>query len=191
MAISISQSFARIGMDTVRANLSIQTQNSRMEIHQKHAKLKIDAELPKVKIDQHDSFSSAGLKSTPEIIREAAQLGQQAAMQYIGKVVSDGNMMAAIESGVNAIAEIAARDSYEEKQINLGTLPSVRPKIEVTGSLQIELEGGPLAALNSAEINFVPAEVNINYTPGKVNIYLTQQASLSIRYVGNHVDAYA
>lgn len=177
-------------METTPSQLDINTRNARLELKSKRIELNLHTELPRIEIDQHDCFSSAGLKSVFELTREQAQRGMQQVLEFIGKTASDGRLLAAIEKGKNAIAEIAKRDSYHMHEFGIAVMPSARPKITVKGSLsfnpdKINDEG----IRNNVRATFIPGDVSISYTPSRLNIFMKQYGSISIRYYDSRIDA--
>lgn len=190
MGIQITQTFAKIGVDRSPSKLVIESRNTKVELHQKQPMIKIHAELPKVKIDQSRAFSSAGIKSNGEIIKEAAENGYQQSLDCIGKTASDGDTLAAIENNVNAIVELAVSNSTVEHEFNIDSIPKVGPDITVTGSLKIDPGNTGDGIHNGVEANVIPGDVNVNYTPSKISLYIREKASLNIRFTGNKIDTY-
>lgn len=191
MGLSISQTFARIGIETTPGRMEIQTRAASLDIQHKDIQLNIHTELPKVIIDQHDAFSSAGLKGNMEIVADAAQRGYQQLLDYIGKTAEDGEALAAIENGGNPIADIAFRDSFTEHEFGIDYIPKVGPKIDVTGSISFNPDHvNGIGMRNGVVINVTPGSVNVNYTPSKLKIFMAQYPSIHISYTGKKVDIY-
>ncbi|NLD49166.1 MAG: hypothetical protein GX660_18555 [Clostridiaceae bacterium] len=188
MSLTISQTYAKIGIETTPARLDMSTRLAKLELKQKPAKVNIETELPKVLIDQHEAFESTGLKNALEITREAAQRGMESALQYTGKVAEDGDTLAAIENGYDAIASIAERDLIQVYEWNIDFIPKTGPKFEVTGSINIEAERNWEEANNSVETKFIPHSLKVDYTPGQVEIFLRQYASVNISYQDSKLD---
>ena len=177
--IIINQTNAQIGIDRSPVSLNIQSQSAKLNIKQNQGKINIHSEKPKVVIDQKAAFSSAGLKSVFEQIKDAAQNGYQQYLEYISKTVSDGHMLASIEKGGNPIVSIAKRDSARpEHEFGIANIPKVGPQIDVKGYIQIE----PEMHENNVETDYLKGSLDINYTPSKVNIYLKQYNSINTSY---------
>lgn len=192
MPLNITQTYAKIGIDTSPAKLELQTRNARLELKQNHAQMKMEIKRPKVLIDQYEAFASAGLKKPLDLTRSEVDKAKNKAMEYIGKVVADGNYLASIENGGNAIAEIAKRDFYTIHEFNMATMPKVGPEINVIeGDVNIELGKKADGSYDFVDTNYVPAELNTKYTPAQVRIFLSQYASINIDYVReNKIDTY-
>jgi hypothetical protein len=188
MGLVIDRTNAQYEIDRIPSKLDIQTQNARLDLHQKQAKVNIKTEMPRVLIDQYEAFASSGLKNSIDLAKEAAQLGYQQFLKYIGKKVDDGHALAAIEKGGNPIAEIARRDSLSEKEFGYDYMPKTGPKIEVTGSVQFDPEPNGEGILNGVEGEYHPGSININYTPDKIQIHMKQYGSLDIHYEDSKLD---
>ena len=189
MGISINQTYAKIGIDRAPSRLDIQTENARLGLHQLQAKINIHTELPKVQIDQYEAFASAGLKNNIDLTDEAAQKGQQQALEYIGKMAGDGNRLAAVEKGGNPIKEIAIRDAYPVHEFGLTFIPKTGPKISASGSIEFNLENSEAGVNNWVEADFTPGNVSLDFTPSQISVYLREYASININYqAGDKID---
>ncbi len=182
--LRIEQTYGMIGVETRNSKADIRTQQSRLNLQQTYVKIEIDKQAPTVKIDQHGCFATAGLKNVFELTEEAAQAGQQQAMEYTAKKAADGDMLANIKSGGNPIAEIAKRDSYQEHEFNIDLIPKVRPKIDFEGYIRLSAEMGEV------ESSVKEGYVKVNFTENKIRLYLAQKPSLQIQYIGKKVDTY-
>jgi hypothetical protein len=182
MSISINTTSAAIGIDRTASRLDMQSQNAQLELHSNPPMVNIRTERPTIEIDQYECFASVGLKGPVDLTREAAGRANQNALEYIGKVVADGNRLAAIENGGNPIAEMAKRDATTTHEFGIVSLPTARPRITVKGSMQVDPGSTGQGMHNGVEGNFTPANLNINYTPEKVNIFMRQYASVNINY---------
>lgn len=191
MGITINQTYARIGIERTPFRLEMESQQAKLEFRQKHAKINIDTELPRIEIDQYECFASAGLKGTSDLAREAAQRGYQQAIEYIGKVAADGDMLAAIENGGNPIADIAARDAYPQHEFNVDFIPKARPKITVRGGIKFDPERNAEGANNGVDGTFIPGYLNIKFTPSRIRVYMAQYNSITIKYQGDYIDIYS
>lgn len=190
MGLSITRTDARLGIETTPGRFDMESRRASLELHQKQAKVNIESELPKVLIDQYEAFASAGLKNSGDQAREAADLGYQQVMEFIGKVAEDGDTFAQIESGGNPIASFAERDAFPEKEFGLGFIPTTGPKFDVTGELNIQAEPNAEGVNNGVEGNYIPAQLNVNYTPAVVRIYMMNNPSINISFTGGNIDTY-
>ena len=144
LKIEINTQPARLELKTVPAKLEIRTRPARVEIRQHRGELTID---------QSPCRASYGYKDFLQLAREQAEAGRQAALEAIGRMAEEGNRLASIETGENAVAEIASdRIAYTWPELVLVPIP---PPI-------IRYEYRP------PEFNPVPAKVDYNLQPGKV-----------------------
>jgi hypothetical protein len=185
MGLTIRTTDIQLGIETTPGQWDIRTQSAKLEMHQKHAKVNIRTEKPRVLIDQYECFAEEGLKNNYDFTKEAAQRGYQQAMEFIGKTAQDGYTLAAIENGGNPIAAIAKRDSSPQKEFVLAIIPRSRPKIDVTGNVDIQWDRNWEGVMTGIEGRYIPGFVDANYNPGKVNIYVKQYPSVDIKYDGN------
>ncbi|NLC45123.1 MAG: hypothetical protein GX783_12690 [Clostridiales bacterium] len=182
--LRITQRFAQIGIETKNAQLFMQSKKPQLNMSQQHVKVEISRELPRVLIDQYQCFAEAGLKNNMDLLKEAAYLARQQAMEYIGKVASDGDVLAAIENGGNPIAYFAERDAYPEKEFNMVTMPTSRPRFEVVGDVRYNVRPG------GVQYDFERGNVEIEATPPELNIYLRQKPFVKFEFVGKNMDIY-
>lgn len=181
--MEISRTDSKLGIETTTGKLEMKRTDPKVELRQKNAKINIETEPIRVTIDQSESFASAGLKGYEQLTRENAQLGRQKLMEYIAKVASNGDMMADIKSGGDPIAMIGAQAFNSQKTFDFGLIPTVRPKIEVTGSLQIDPEPFMEGTRNGVQINVVDGKTDIKYSPAQVRIFVEQYASINYKYL--------
>jgi hypothetical protein len=188
MGLTISQTYAQIGIDRTQGMLEIRTQNARLELHSKQPRINIKTEKPRLEIDQYEAFASSGLKGIFDFAKEGAQRGYQQVMEFIGKTAEDGKVLAAIERGGNPIADIAKRDAYPEHEFGYDYMPKAGPKFTpIAGKLEIEVDAGS-GALNGVEGDFISGDVSFNFTPSKINIYMKQYASIRFQYTDSRID---
>ncbi|HHV99309.1 MAG TPA: hypothetical protein GXX36_07020 [Clostridiaceae bacterium] len=191
MNLSITQTYAKIGIETTPGRFQMKSQPAKIELERRPPAVNIHAELPKVEIDQYECFATSGLKNFLDLAREGAQLGYRQAFEYIGKVAVDGDTFAAIEQGGSPIADIAERDAHPEHEFGIVAMPGARPKISVRGGIQFQPEYDPIGFRWGVKINVVPGKFIADYIPANVNIFMRQYNSVDIRYVGSNMDIYA
>lgn len=189
MGLSISTTSIQLGMETTPARLAIESQRASLSLHSRQEKANIHTEQPKVTIDQYECFATAGLKNNSDLTNDAAQKGYQQVMDFIGKTASDGATLAAIENGGNPIKSIAVRDAWPEHVFGLDFIPKAGPKIDFTGSIDIEWEGNTEGANNGVEGNVDPGYINMQFEPARINTFVKQYPSINIQYEGNTIDS--
>ena len=182
MPLKINITPALIGIETKNSSLEIRQPKADVNMKTEPLKMKIEKEDSKVQIDQSVCFSEANLKSIFELIKHSAQMGKQKSMEAIGRISSEGDAMMKIENGGNIIANMARRNSINEKNFDITFIPKSRPTITVTEpTLNIDFQGG------KTNIDVNVNKVDIKYNPGKVDAYLRQKNSINIEYVNEEV----
>jgi len=176
MALQINTTWAKIGINTSRAKISIEQPKGELTIKQIKASLNIDREIPRVIIDQYQCFAEAGLKNLEDFTKEYAELGRQGVLEGIGRRATEGNMMAEFEKG-NPISKIAEQNAFPIYDYNINFIPKSRPKIEVKGYLNIDVELGKVI------VNYKPNKPEIKYKHGNIEFYLRQKGNIKIRYI--------
>jgi hypothetical protein len=182
MNIAIHQTFGRIGINTYPAQISIKSPKATLEIRQIPAKMEIEQKLPQVRIDQYQCFYEAGLKNIFDLVHDEAEKSKQIALEAIGKVAEDGDVLASIETHQDAIVKLSEEAMIQDIDFNVDLMPKSRPKIWFEGYLNINWE------LGGVEIKAVPHKPIISATPAHVEIYLRQYPSIKIEYVGSRID---
>ncbi len=189
MSLEISRTDAKLNIETTRSALSVQSRQAKLDLSHKEARVDVHTELPRVEIDQYECFATSGLMGPIDLTRSEAQRAMQQALTYTSKVAADGDSMAAIENPSSPLPDIVERDAYPEHEFGLDYMPKARPKITVTGGVQISSRKNGEGVSNGVEGTITPGDININYTPGQVKISVQQYASLNIRYVRNGFSA--
>lgn len=179
--ILVHTTWAKIGIQTNNAALSIRQPCGQQSLEHRDVRMFVEREPTVVQIDQSACFAEAGLKNALELSRENAEMGRMAVLEGIARRADEGNMLAGIETGVSAIAEIAAQNLDTAKDFTIAFIPQSRPTINITGSFYLRWEIGGVDA------NYQPRYPEIEYTPGNVGIYLRQQGDIEIHYVDEKV----
>lgn len=184
MGLLIDTVPARIGINTTGSAQRLEQPGGEQKIKQVKAEMILDWELPRVVIDQYQCFAEAGLKGNQDMIRDYAELGENVVLEYTGRIACEGDQFARIEDGRSArevLAQTARENTLTKQEFNIAAVPQSRPRIEVTGHLNIGWRRG------GAVIDYRPSRVVHNYQPGKVEIYLKQLNKIRIRYLDQRV----
>ncbi|MFM1651271.1 DUF6470 family protein [Brevibacillus sp. B_LB10_24] len=162
-------------MEQPKAELNLRQEPTVLEIRQPPGTLSIDSSRARYNI---------GLRTSMEFSDANAQRGVQSWLEAISQSSSEGDRLAAIEQGGNAIADIAFERGLESNP----------PDTPVSGSDE------------GVDISYQPGKVEINierrgmrmdpvlrppilqYTPGKVEGYVRQWNKVNIEVVGLHVN---
>jgi hypothetical protein len=181
--IRISRIDGLIGINTTHAKMSISQPKADFEMSTKLPKVQIHIEPIQIQIDQQQCFNESGLKDYSTLTRDNAMEAKQAALAGIARRVDEGNLMAAIENGNDAIAEIAYNNSFTTHIFNMETMPKSRPVIDfVGGTVDIRVDEG------FVDIKSKPNKPIIDVEVGDVEIYLRQKPELNIEFIGNELD---
>lgn len=180
---SITTKPALIGINTTNTTMSIRQPKADFELKVRKPELEIHTEQGRIQIDQSQCFNEAGLMDIFTLTEDAAERGRQAAFEAIGRIVDEGNMLASIENGSNAIAEIAYQRSFTEHEFDIGTIPKSRPKIDfIGGNVDIKVHEGDVEILTK------PNKPIIDVENGSVEIFLRQKPEINIEYIGSNID---
>jgi hypothetical protein len=181
--IKISKTDALIGIRTTPAKASISQPKADFELSIEEPQLEIHTEQIQVIIDQQQCFNESGLKDFATLTRDNAMEGEQAVLEGIARRTSEGNRMAAIENGGNAISQIAFNNSFTEHVFNIATMPKSRPEIDfVGGNVDITVHEGYV------DIESKPNRPVIDVHVGDVQIFLRQNPDIKFEYVGEKID---
>jgi hypothetical protein len=190
MAIQITQTFAKIGVETTHGKLDIRTQNADLELQHKAATLEMHTDLPRVIISSQECFNEEGHKDLVSFSEEAVQLAKQAVSNYISKVSSDGRAYGEIENGNNPLPSIVIRDAYPQHEFAIDSIPKSKPDIQVTGGVHNTAVNALQGANNGVEGTYTRGSVKIDVTPSDVKVFLRQNPSIDVKYIGKNVDVY-
>lgn len=185
MNLKITTQNGFIGINTAAGKMNIDYGKSNFKLQTKKPQIDMQISQPKVKIDLSKPLEEIGLSKIDNFIKANAQKYRQAALSGIKKIASQGNELAMIETGSNVIASQAQYNAFDQnkKEVNIGFIPKSRPKIELEeGKVSISLQKGKVDIQNK------PQDVNLNFNRGKVEIYLRQNPSIDIEYIGNGLD---
>lgn len=185
LRLEYNQSFARIGIQSTAGQWDIQQPHAEISITQRPAELTIDQGPGQLDLDLYTARKALGFKNAIDMLTDIASQARQVVLEGIGRVVSEGNQMAAIQNHRNAIADIAVQrqergpmpiqdyDPASYKPVPIGYQPH-----ETTLSWQV----------HGTEIHATPHTPIINYTPGKVDVYLDQKNWLQFEVKGQYMN---
>mgnify|MGYP001195799771 CR=1 FL=1 len=182
LQLRITTTPALIGVRTKPARVEMESPKPLLEMERQQPQLNIDTEPVRVYIDQYECYAELGYKNFLDLVRDGAQRGYQRVMEYIAQTAQDGDRLAAIELGGDPIADIAEERSYDVSEDEPITFPLPQPKFYVTGGISIDYQPGKIC------FNAIVSPVRYRIIPHKVKIYLRQHPSITIEYVGHHID---
>lgn len=182
MQLRITTTPALIGIRIQPAKVEMESPRPLLEMRWQKPQLNIEVEPVRVHIDQYECFAELGYKNFLDLARAEAQRGYQRVLEYIAQTAQDGDRLAAIELGGNPIADIAEERSYDVPDAEPITLPIPKPRFYVTGGVSINFHPGKI------HFNAIVSPVRFKVAPHRVDIYLRQYPSITIEYVGHHID---
>lgn len=175
--IQIQTTKAQLGLNIQKPQQHIEQPKADLQIRQPEAEISIHTTRGQLHIDSSQARRDLGLVGPLEATRNYAQKGKQAVLAGIARRAREGEQLASIENGGNAIQAIAAsKATPHKKPLGIKFAPSI----------------------NSVKTNYTPATVDINvqtnkpqidakinkpihnYTPGKVSGYMLQYPSIEI-----------
>lgn len=190
VGLEISRVPAKLNIETTPSRLDIRTRKAKLEFRTERAKVEIHTELPRVIIDQSECFASMGLMGPVDLTRQEGKYAMQQALKYASKVSGDGDSMAAIENPRDPMPDIVERDTYPEREFVLDFIPKARPRINVTGGVQINTEKNAEGTSNRVQATYTPPEIRIDHKASQVRIRMAQYPSIRMRYVPGRFNKY-
>ncbi len=175
-SIEIRQQFAKLGMESKRASLTIEQPRADLSIQTTRPEVSIESPRGELLIDQSRAWDALALGDHLQSMNQIYSAIKNIVMQTIGKIVDEGNQLAAIHNDTNAIADIAQDitiDFFELEFAGYASFDNVdisytarKPEIEVErGTVNLEAQANkPI----------------INSEPAKLDIYMLQRNSLEI-----------
>lgn len=180
MPIRIESQAAQLTWDTQKAQLNQSGNGARaLDIETKKPQIEINTTKPQLTIDQTQPFAEAGLKNIQDFMADAVSYARQVASQSVDRIVSQGNEMKEIHTGVDPIPDQAIYNAYDmfEKTFNFAMIPQSRPRIDVTrGNVDIQVNRGEVINRSA------PKPVQMDYSPWQINYYMKQYESIRFSY---------
>lgn len=185
--IRMQQTPALLGLKINKPVQEIQQPKAELNLKQEPAIVEIRQPKGELTIDTFDARENLDLRSSTRRSRDNADYGYQKAMEAIAQISAEGDRLRAIENkGANPIADIAFEESgiYDNTEIiAAGTMIDDGIDIRYEAhkpEINVQVRGKKMDPVIHKPIH--------NYTPGKVEGYIRQWNSLSIDFVGIHVD---
>ncbi|MFD0696237.1 DUF6470 family protein [Paenibacillus sp. GCM10027628] len=176
--IQIHQQYARLDFKAEPATLNIEQPKATIEMHTKQAVMNVNLlSTGELKIDQSRAWDAMGIGGVLATNNRVASQMPGIAAAAIVKIVEDGNRMAAINSGENAISELAWENAFQPpSDIQYAGEPSyLNVSEEYTPSpLHMEPEMGEV------QFRATPNKPVIDSQRGRFTAYLAQRNSVEI-----------
>lgn len=175
--IQIQTTKAKLGLNIENPQQRIKQPTADLQIRQPAAEVSIRTTDGQLHIDSSQARRDLGLIGPLESSRNYAQKGKQAVLAGIARRAREGEQLASIENGGNAIQALAAsKATPQKKALGIKFVPSVG-SVKTTytpASVDINVQ------TNKAQIDATVNKPVHNYTPGKVSGYMLQYPSIEI-----------
>ncbi len=183
--IRIEQTFAKLGMKTNNAMNEIRQPKAEINMKQEPALLEVTRTPSKLTIDQSQAWRDMELKSVFVTTAEEAEFGYQAVMEGIARRAQEGDRLARIHIDRDPIPDFHIHDFVKEpREFNVDFIPKY-------GSVKIHYEPTKLHfdwKVRGMTIDPEVKKPEVTYNPGKVDIYVAQNNSLKIDFIGIFTD---
>lgn len=146
--LHMEQQPAKLALTITDPVLNIKTSPPKMQLSTEPAVVEIRRTEGKLEIDQYPCRYSRGIKNNFDFAFDAAQEGKRIALEAVGRIAAEGDRLGNIESGENAIANIATEANFPEP-------PDV-----------------VLAYVESPRIHYEPGRLEFNPSDAKLNLDL-------------------
>jgi len=178
--LRMEATYGKLAISTTPARLDITQPPAELTIEQPPAEMNIASVPARLTIDQSRAWAAMNNKHVFEFIRDGAEDGRQAVLDYIARTASQGDELMRIENGGNPIADQAVVNSEDPPlEFNIAFVP---PPF----SVKIGYEPGRLdidCRIQPPRIDVKRHEPIIHYQRGAVRIDLAQHPSLRIDVV--------
>ncbi|WP_026326562.1 DUF6470 family protein [Paenibacillus ginsengihumi] len=176
--IQIVQQPAKLGIDADLGQQELRQPRAKMDMKTVRPRLEIDAEFGKLYIDNSRVWDALGRGPHLEVMHRIYSECRNIALQGIAKIVEDGNRMAAIHTGENAIKALAEEstrdiDFFEYMYMGEASFDNIDMRYE-PGTLDIQYIEGD----TNIEVQVNPPEHR--YTRGKLDVYMLQYPKVEI-----------
>ena len=177
--VRVTQQDAKARLNVTDPMLSLKINDPEVQISSQPVQLEIHQPAAELTIDNYPSDYSRGIKNNMDFDRDNARKGMQALYAFIGKIASEGAMLAKIENKGNPLAQLA-KQSLEPTPLEINIASVAQPTIKVTP--------------HPADVKVLPGRLNIGLNQGTVDgqlqrgtvdITMLQYPNVSYRYVNS------
>lgn len=166
--LNMRSEMAKLNLKITDPEVTMEIKNAKVQTETRAASVEIRHTEGELHIDFKDwRYSALGLKTMADFARDIAAEGKQAAMANIGRVVSEGNRLAAPPRQRATPASIAAAALFDP-------MPDLR-----------------LAKVSPPNISYTPGRLDFQYRAGSINTSASRpefSATLSRGKVEGYVD---
>jgi len=174
--IQIHQQPAKLGIEAKRATLDLEQPRATLDIQTTRPQLNIHSPRGDLRIDQSKAWDALGQGGTLQMLSRIYSESRNVGLEGIANIVEDGNKLAAIHTGGNAIADLGQYRAFENRAFNyLGEASFDNVDLEyIAHKADIQVTDGNVA---------IDVQVNrpINRSQqGKLDIYMLQYHKVEI-----------
>lgn len=178
-SINIATQPMKLEYNSQRASLNTTTKRAEVIVDAEAAVWDIQQPSGELDIDPTPCRYAYGLKPMPDLVHDYAQAGMDSAIAGIGRIAEEGDRLARIESGENAIANLSFESTMDpDAELTIAYVPL--PNIRYTPHR-------PEIKLNDRQLNvsFQPAAVQNDYNPGQLDIRVVQYPNVNIEWTND------
>jgi hypothetical protein len=176
--IQIHQQYARLEFKAEPATLNIEQPKATIEMHTKQAVMHVNLlSTGDLKIDQSRAWDALGAGGVLATNNRVADQMPGIVVNAIAKIVEDGNRMAAINTGENAIAALAWENAFQpSSDIQYAGEPSYLNVSEEYIPSPVYIE----PVMGEVQYRAIPNKPIIDSQRGQFTAYLAQRNSIEI-----------
>lgn len=185
MAMDIRTTPAILAYKTRPSSHSIEQPKAEWKGSFSLSKVNVEMTLPRVSIDQEAAFNESGLKNNEAFLQDSVAFALQKMSEGVGRRASQGDQLAKIHEGGDAIAMQAPQNAYDQflHDFNMVTMPTSGAQIDlIEGQVDITVTDGAIEGGYEAKAPI------IDYRAGKIERYMDQYQSITMKYLGETLD---
>ena len=178
----------RIGINKTRGDFRMEQRHAEVEIEYETEpdasslvvnNIRIDKLISDLAIDQTEAFADLNMRGFNDFSDHYTAKAQQDGMQAIAEIAREGDRMARIENGGDEIPRIAREKMRDDRQFNIGFIPSSPVDFEIDGSPP-EIDYNPTSVTVMSDF----PQIEIEASPDAIEIYLEQEPAFEIMVEG-------
>jgi hypothetical protein len=174
--IQILQQYARIGIDADPSKLEMRQPKALLEIRTERPRLDIESPKGQLSIDQSKAWDALALGGHLHTLNRIHGENKRITLESIGRIVQDGNRLAAIHLPTHAIADLAEDRTSESVPWNI-VGPAGVDNVDIRyAAMEPRFE----AVRGKVNIDVRPNRPEIHFTRGKLDIHMLQYNKVEI-----------
>ncbi|MFF2483657.1 DUF6470 family protein [Paenibacillus sp. NPDC058071] len=177
LRLSIRQTYAAIGMESIQSQQSIRSYRGDQQIEQPSAEMNFKRTPSQLQIDSSEAWGALAKGPHLEWNRQLYSQMKSVFLQGLAQKVQEGHQLAQITNKRNAFADIAKSRSMAGNPVEYVTETPGYDNVRLSyssGDIETEIIPSPV------RYDYTPRKPDIQVEQGKVDIYLRQKNSISI-----------